>query len=56
MTSTTSESSFSIMADDELFSFFSDYFKDINGVRPRGAHWTREVVIGWVEADPTGGG
>lgn len=53
MTSTASESSFSLMADDELFSFFSDYFKDINGFRPRGAHWTREVVIGWCDAQST---
>jgi hypothetical protein len=49
----TSPSSFSLMADDELFSVFSDFYKDCNGIRPRGAHWTRESVIDWCEAQST---
>lgn len=48
-----SNSSFSQMSDDELFSYFSDFFKDINGHRPRGAFWTREVVVEWCEREST---
>ena len=52
MTDTTN-GSFKIMSDDELFSLFSDWFKDVNNFRPRGAHWTRETVIEWCEANST---
>ena len=52
MTDTTT-SQFSQMSDDELFSLFSDWFKDVNNFRPRGAHWTRETVIEWCDANST---
>jgi hypothetical protein len=49
----TPPSSFSLMADDELFSEFSDFFKSVNGFRPRGAYWTRDAVIDWCDAQST---
>lgn len=33
--------------DADLFDIFSDWYKDINGFRPRG--WTREDIISWME-------
>ena len=48
-----SNSSFSQMSDDELFSYFSDFHKDVLGFRPRGAFWTREVVVDWCEREST---
>ena len=48
MTDTTT-TSFEIMSDDELYSFFSDFHKDVLGFRPRGDFWTRERVVEWCE-------
>lgn len=50
MTDTTT-SSFEIMSDDELYSFFSDFHKDVLGFRPRGDFWTRERVVEWCERE-----
>ena len=51
MTDTTTTSSFSMMSDDELYSFFSDFHKDVLGFRPRGDFWTRERVVEWCERE-----
>ena len=32
---------------DELLSYFSDFYKEVNGFRPRG--WDRERMIEWLE-------
>ena len=39
---------------DELLSYFSDWYKEVNGFRPRGEYWTRERIISWMEyeSDP----
>lgn len=50
MTDTTT-TSFEIMSDDELYSFFSDFHKDVLGFRPRGDFWTRERVVEWCERE-----
>ena len=47
MENTSSSIDFSSYSDDELYSFFSDFYKSIFNVRPRGPYWTREVVIEW---------
>lgn len=38
---------FNAMSDDELFSIYSDFYKDVNGFRPRGH--SREQAISWLE-------
>ena len=40
-------SNFNTMSDDELFSMFSDFYKDVNGFRPRGH--SRDYAINWME-------
>ena len=47
MENTSSSIDFSSYSDDELLSFFSDFYKDINGHRPRGEYWTREIILAW---------
>ena len=32
---------------DELLSYFSDFYKEVNGFRPRG--WDRERMVEWLE-------
>ena len=46
-------SPFVMMDDDELYSFFSDFYKSVLGFRPRGSFWTREVVINWCKREST---
>ena len=38
---------FSEMSDDDVFSLFSDFYKDVNGFRPRG--FSREYAVSWME-------
>lgn len=38
---------FASLTDNELYSFFSDFYKEINNIRPRGEYWTREVILAW---------
>ena len=35
--------------DSELWQFFSDYYKDTNGFRPRDSHWTVNRVNAWLD-------
>lgn len=39
---------FSSMTDSDLFGFFSDLYKDVNGVRPH-SPWDRQSVINFCE-------
>lgn len=34
--------------DDELLSLFSDWYKEVNNIRPR-SNWTREEILDWME-------
>ena len=47
METTSSSIDFSSYSDDELLSFFSDFYKEINNIRPRGEYWTREIILAW---------
>lgn len=38
---------FAAMSDDDVFSLYSDWYKDVNGFRPRGH--SREQAISWME-------
>ncbi len=38
---------FASLTDNELYSFFSDFYKDCSGIRPRGEYWTREIILAW---------
>lgn len=38
---------FNSFSDDELLSYFSDFYKEVNGFRPRG--WDRERMVEWCE-------
>jgi len=44
---------FEAMNNQELMGMFSDWYKDIHGIRPRGEYWTREVVIDWCNREST---
>ena len=47
-------SNYNTMSDDDLLNIFSDWYKEVNGFRPRGEYWTRERIINWIEyeSDP----
>lgn len=38
---------FAAMSDDDVFSLYSDWYKDVNGFRPRGH--SRKQAISWME-------
>ena len=40
---------FNAMSDEDLLSLFSDWYKDVNGIRPRGAYWDRDHMLEWME-------
>lgn len=42
-------SNFALMTDSELFGFFSDLYKDVNGVRPVSG-WDRASVVAFCES------
>lgn len=51
MTEPNTVSSFYMMDDNELYCFFSDFYKTVLGFRPRGDFWTRERVVEWCERE-----
>lgn len=47
-------SKFNQYNDQDLLDLFSDWYKEVNGFRPRGEYWTRERILSWIdyESDP----
>lgn len=42
---------FNEYTDQDLIDLFSDWYKDVNGFRPRGEYWTRERIVSWMESE-----